>query len=871
MKTAATFGVICAAIFVVMSTIAINAIVPADAASPARALGPAPVNLGTSGDFVILAKSGISTTGTTLITGDIGVSPIDHTGITGFSETMDSSNQFSISAYVVGKLFAADYTDPTPAKMTTAVSDMETAYTDAAGRTLPNATELGAGDISAMTLVPGLYKWGTGVHIDNRGVTLSGGADDVWIFQIAQDLTVDSAAIVTLSGGAQVSNIFWQVGGGTGVTLGTTSVFNGNILAIKAIVLNTGATLNGRALAQTAVTLDANSVTAPSSSGPSAPVSTVNPIGPYWKNTSPQTITASGSANSKSIELFYRYSADNATWSAWTSFGNDTAFPWSWSFTFPSGGGYYQFYSRAYENSSNFEAAPGAADRFCGYDNIAPNSSVDAQTPYWRITGPLTITATATDATTGVGNVTLFSRYAADNATWGAWIVFGTGTASPWNWSFTFPDGNGYYEFYTIATDGVGNSEAAPAAADMACGYDNEAPTSACDAAGAYWRNAAVTITATASDAMSGVGAVELFYRNGTVNGTFGPWTSAGVDDASPWSWTYAFASGQGFYEFYTMATDRAGNIEAAPAAADIRYAYDNDKPVIGADPTPNAVTAGGTLMFNITIPDAAGVVSVQVSLDNTTFVNCTGPGTWKANLTLANGSNMIYIRAADAAGNIGYSSRQVYLDAVAPNVTISSPANGTVLTVSTVMVAGTATDNVLVSKIEASTNGGTTWTVANGTTAWTVNLTLGAGTNTILVRATDTAGNTRSAQLTLSVDTQSPTVSISLPAPGAKVDKARLKVSGTSSDNMGVARVQMTVNGVAVTVNGLNAWSANVTLKEGKNIIIVTATDGSGLTSSKNITVTYTKPKQQPGFEGIVLVGAVIVGLLVMDRRKRL
>jgi len=144
--------------------------------------------------------------------------------------------------------------------MTTAISDMETAYTDAAGRTLPTATELGAGNIGGMTLAPGLYKWGTGVTIPTN-VTLSGSANDVWIFQIAQTLTVSSGVHVTLSGGAQANNIFWQIAGQT--TLGTTSVFNGNILCQTAIVLNTGATLNGRALAQTAVTLDASAVVKP--------------------------------------------------------------------------------------------------------------------------------------------------------------------------------------------------------------------------------------------------------------------------------------------------------------------------------------------------------------------------------------------------------------------------------------------------------------------------------------------------------------------------------------------------------------------------------------------------------------------------------
>ena len=231
------------------------------------------VNLGTAGNFVILTKSGISTTGTTSIVGDIGVSPIDSTAITGFGLIADSSNQFSTSSLVTGKAYAADYAPPTPTTMTTAVSDMQTAYTDAAGRTLPDATELGAGNIGGMTLAPGLYKWGTGVTIPTD-VTLSGSSTDVWIFQIAQTLDISSAAKVILSGGAQAKNIFWQVAGQA--TLGTTSVFNGNILGQTAIVLNTGATLNGRALAQTAVTLDANAVTAPTGSATPSPTPTSN-------------------------------------------------------------------------------------------------------------------------------------------------------------------------------------------------------------------------------------------------------------------------------------------------------------------------------------------------------------------------------------------------------------------------------------------------------------------------------------------------------------------------------------------------------------------------------------------------------------------
>jgi len=171
---------------------------------------------------------------------------------------MDASNEFSTSSLVTGRVYASDYASPTPTKMTTAVSDMETAYTDAAGRTNPDKTELGDGDITSMTLAPGLYKWGTVVLISAAGVTLSGGANDVWIFQIAQDLVVADGAHVTLSGGALASHVFWQVAGQA--TIGTAAAMQGIILSLTKIVLNTGATLDGMALAQSAVTMDASTV-----------------------------------------------------------------------------------------------------------------------------------------------------------------------------------------------------------------------------------------------------------------------------------------------------------------------------------------------------------------------------------------------------------------------------------------------------------------------------------------------------------------------------------------------------------------------------------------------------------------------------------
>jgi hypothetical protein len=221
--------------------------------------GPAVVDLGTAENYVILAKSGVSTTGATSVVGDIGLSPAAGSLITAFGLS-DPPSTFSTSALVTGKVWAADYNVPTPANLTTAILDMQTAYTDAAGRVLPDFTELGAGNIDALTLAPGLYKWGTGVDIP-IGVTLTGGANAVWIFQIAQDLTVGNGAIITLAGGAQAKNIFWQVAGQA--TLGTTADFKGIILSQTLIALNTGTIMVGRALAQTAVTLDATDITNP--------------------------------------------------------------------------------------------------------------------------------------------------------------------------------------------------------------------------------------------------------------------------------------------------------------------------------------------------------------------------------------------------------------------------------------------------------------------------------------------------------------------------------------------------------------------------------------------------------------------------------
>lgn len=213
------------------------------------------VALGSAANYVIIAKTAINNNSTSAITGDLGISPAATSYITGLALT--NATGYATSSQVTGKIYAADMAAPTSDNLTVAVNNMITAYNDAAGRTLPDFIELGTGNIGGKTLTPGLYKWTGNVTVPSS-IVISGGADDVWIFQIAGNLTMSSAVNITLSGGAQAKNIFWQVAGQA--TLGTTSHFEGTLLSKTGITLQTGASVNGRLLAQTAVILDSNVV-----------------------------------------------------------------------------------------------------------------------------------------------------------------------------------------------------------------------------------------------------------------------------------------------------------------------------------------------------------------------------------------------------------------------------------------------------------------------------------------------------------------------------------------------------------------------------------------------------------------------------------
>ena len=213
--------------------------------------GPAPVNLGAAGSFTILAESQITNVPTSVIVGDVGLSPATGAGI-GLT-----------CAEVTGVIYDVNNTGPLPCtvmdpvRLTAAIGAKGTAYTDATGRA-PDYTELGAGNIGGLTLGPATYKWGTGLLIPTN-LTLTGGANDVWIFQIAQGLTVSPGVEIILAGGALPQNIYWATF--AAADLDTTTKFKGVILSQTAIAMRAGASINGKLLAGTAVTLIQNSVT----------------------------------------------------------------------------------------------------------------------------------------------------------------------------------------------------------------------------------------------------------------------------------------------------------------------------------------------------------------------------------------------------------------------------------------------------------------------------------------------------------------------------------------------------------------------------------------------------------------------------------
>nr|VFJ66213.1 MAG: Protein of unknown function (DUF3494) [Candidatus Kentron sp. DK] len=228
---------------------------------PASVFALEPVNLGSTASFAIVGAAAITNTPHSVITGNIGLSPAAGANITGFGPTEVQGNIYTVDAsYPIANVAVIN-----PAGLTQVKGDLTNAYNDAAGRTpVPTGNYLnpGAGNLGGLRLGPGIYKFTGAAVLSGSNLTLSGTANDVWIFQIGTALTVANYMRVNLTGGARAANVFWQVG--SSATLGMGSVMQGTIMANQSISMVSGATLHGRALARVAaITLHANTVTRP--------------------------------------------------------------------------------------------------------------------------------------------------------------------------------------------------------------------------------------------------------------------------------------------------------------------------------------------------------------------------------------------------------------------------------------------------------------------------------------------------------------------------------------------------------------------------------------------------------------------------------
>ncbi|MBF0510037.1 MAG: IPTL-CTERM sorting domain-containing protein [Deltaproteobacteria bacterium] len=249
-------------LFLILACVCVVAAVHVSKTVMAIVVSPAAINLYTAGNYTILAEAHITTDSTiplSSITGDIGIFPAAASFITGFG--LIGTGTFSTSALVNGKVYAADYTEPTPTNLNTAVNDRQTAYVDGAGRAASVTNPGTGGNIGTLNLTTGVYAFDNVASISGGDLTLSGSSTDVWIFQIPSTFTVASNMNVILTGGAQARNVFWVVG--DVVAIGTGAQMQGIILAASDITMTAGATLTGRALSHTQVTLISNTLTPP--------------------------------------------------------------------------------------------------------------------------------------------------------------------------------------------------------------------------------------------------------------------------------------------------------------------------------------------------------------------------------------------------------------------------------------------------------------------------------------------------------------------------------------------------------------------------------------------------------------------------------
>jgi hypothetical protein len=242
--------------------------------------------------------------------------------------------------------------------------------------------------------------------------------------------------------------------------------------------------------------------------------------------------------------------------------------------------------------------------------NHPPVSHTLTLPQYWYNVPTLTIDATVVDVM-GVQHVDLYYRFDGGSG-WTAWSILATDYASPWQWTFPWPDGEGRYEFCSIAFDGS-EWEMKPPNPEAVAGYDATPPVSAASPISPYWHSMSpLTISATASDNLSGVWNVTLLYSySSDNNATWSAWTPFGTDSSVPWSWQFPFPDGVGHYRFHTIATDNASNVEGGKTVAEVVAGYGTMPDYLPVNPNPSSpqsIFTSSLLQLSVEVRNDGGI-----------------------------------------------------------------------------------------------------------------------------------------------------------------------------------------------------------------------------------------------------------------------
>ncbi len=474
---------------------------------------------------------------------------------------------------------------------------------------------------------------------------------------------------------------------------------------------------------------------------------------------------------------------------------------------------------------------------FLQSDTLAPSSTISPLLPTFTNTAIVSVLATASDNyPNNVAQVQLYVRF---NNT-GSFALYATDTSAPFAFSVntTALSGDGAYSFYTIATDYGGNTQGKPSGNMSWTIVDTRAPTSKLTALPAYETVANFTLTATAYD-WNAISQVALYYRKGTS----GAYTLLSADAASPYRWAFnttLLGTGDGLYQFYTRATDAAGNVEPAPGTPGAQTTVDTAGPALTIT-TPTAAQVIGTGWVNVTwtASDAtSGIAKFDARLDSGAWVHV-GTRLYYNFTLVPDGAHTVTVNATDLAGNSKTATVAFTVSTVTPTVAISAPTAGAYVASSSVQVTWSVTNTGAgLSTVQVRIDSGAWQSLGASATSYTFTG-VADGAHTVTVQVVGLNGAQGTASVSVTVDATAPTVAITSPTTNVWTTSSSVAVAFTASDaTSGVRSVMLSVDGgTAVNVTGMTSYTVTG-LADGTHNITLTATDRAGNTAAATVVV---------------------------------